>query len=247
MPRHFFVLGAQRCGTTYLYNLLDAHPEIEMARPLRPEPKFFLDEAACAAGLDHYERAFFSDSGTAIRGEKGTSYLERGDALCRIAQMIPDANHVVILRDPVRRAISHYRFSVENGVEDLPLEDALKASISGTRYWDRRRFSVSPFAYLPRGEYVTYLRALMEVIPRARLHVLLLEELLADLEVIADLYARLGADPSFRPATSDAIANASSPTHDPVAPATVDYLRSFYRGPNHQLVKLLGRPLPWPG
>jgi len=38
---HFFVVGAQRSGTTYLYNVLDEHPQIFMAKPVRPEPKFF--------------------------------------------------------------------------------------------------------------------------------------------------------------------------------------------------------------
>ena len=49
VTRHLLVIGAQRCGTTYLHDLLDAHPEIAMARPARPEPKVFLaDELAGA-------------------------------------------------------------------------------------------------------------------------------------------------------------------------------------------------------
>jgi hypothetical protein len=39
---HFFIVGAQRSGTTYLYHLLSEHPSINMATPVWPEPKFFL-------------------------------------------------------------------------------------------------------------------------------------------------------------------------------------------------------------
>ena len=38
----FFIVGAQRSGSTYLYNLLDGHPDVCMAKHVRPEPKYFL-------------------------------------------------------------------------------------------------------------------------------------------------------------------------------------------------------------
>ena len=62
MTEHFFIIGAQRSGTTYLYHLLDEHPEICMARPLRPEPKFFLKNELYARGLEYYETCYFPDS-----------------------------------------------------------------------------------------------------------------------------------------------------------------------------------------
>ena len=55
MTNHFFIVGAQRCGTTYLYNLLDEHPEIEMAKPVKPEPKFFMKDDLFEKGLDFYK------------------------------------------------------------------------------------------------------------------------------------------------------------------------------------------------
>ena len=56
MAGHFLVVGAQRCGTTYLHDLLAAHPEIAMARPARPEPKAFLREEPPRA--DDYRAEF---------------------------------------------------------------------------------------------------------------------------------------------------------------------------------------------
>ena len=49
--RHLLVVGAQRCGTTYLATALDAHPDVAMARPSRPEPKVFNDASLSALGL----------------------------------------------------------------------------------------------------------------------------------------------------------------------------------------------------
>ena len=51
MTRHFLIIGAQRCGTTFLHSLLDAHPYIAMARPSHPEPKVFLSDRSIAVGL----------------------------------------------------------------------------------------------------------------------------------------------------------------------------------------------------
>src|SRR6266576_1930600 len=107
MHDHFVIVGAQRCGTTYLYRLLDEHPEIEMAKPLWPEPKFFLDDERYPLGLPYYESQFFSEPETRVRGEKSTSYIESETAAQRIKATLPEAAVLVVLRDPVLRAISN--------------------------------------------------------------------------------------------------------------------------------------------
>ncbi|MBA2558792.1 MAG: sulfotransferase, partial [Propionibacteriales bacterium] len=59
MTRHLLVIGAQRCGTTYLHSILDSHPDITMARPARPEPKVFMSDQLVARGLDWYRETYF--------------------------------------------------------------------------------------------------------------------------------------------------------------------------------------------
>ena len=78
MIRHLLVIGAQRCGTTYLHTLLDAHPQITMARPANPEPKVFCsDEATRARARQWYRETYFAHAGDELLlGEKSTSYLE---------------------------------------------------------------------------------------------------------------------------------------------------------------------------
>lgn len=243
-PDHFVIVGAQRCGTTYLYRLLDEHPEIEMAKPLRPEPKFFLDDARYARGLGHYESELFEEA-TRVRGEKSTSYIESDVAAQRIKAMLPGAVIVVLLRDPVVRAVSNYRFSAQNGNEDLPLADALRESATEKREWDASRFSVSPYAYLPRGRYVDYLECFSRHVPREQMHVVLFEELVADAGVVAGLYERLGVDAAFVPGGLGAVANASEGHAETIEPELESWLRDYFREPNRRLESFLGRPLPW--
>ena len=63
MSRRFVIIaGAQRSGTTYLYRVLDAHPGTHMARPSRPEPKFFHLDSEYARGLDYYLERYFGEA-----------------------------------------------------------------------------------------------------------------------------------------------------------------------------------------
>lgn len=246
MPDHFVIVGAQRSGTTYLYGILDEHPEIEMAKPLRPEPKFFLDDDQYALGLDYYESHFFSDATARVRGEKSTSYIESEVAAQRISVTLPDALIVVVVRDPVRRAVSNYRFTVEHGIEDLPPADALRRAASGDRPWDRTRFSVSPFDYLARGRYVDYLERFAAHVARDQMRVLLFEELVADPSVVASLYERLGVDPTVRPSGLGTAVNAANAPDELLEPELETWLRDYFHEPNRRLEEFLERRLPWP-
>jgi hypothetical protein len=203
MTRHFIVAGAQRSGTTLLYQWLDAHPEIEMARPLRPEPKFFLLHDS----LDGYRALFRGKPGAHVFGEKSTSYMERGDVAERVRALLPDAQVIFLLRDPVERALSNYRFSVESGVETASLEDALRDE---ERPYDRARFSVSPFAYLARGHYTRLLEPWERALGRRQLFIMTFEELLHNPASIAPLLQWLGADPSFAPPVPAQAVNATT-------------------------------------
>ncbi|MDP9318558.1 MAG: sulfotransferase domain-containing protein, partial [Actinomycetota bacterium] len=158
MTRHLLVIGGQRCGTTYLYAMLEAHPDIAMARPARPEPKVFMSDELAARGLEWYRATYFAHATTeSVLGEKSTSYLEDGEAAKHAASVLGAAEIVVQLRDPVARAVSNWRFSAGHGLEERPLAQALDENLQGLRDWDRSVSSVSPFAYLERGRYVDYL------------------------------------------------------------------------------------------
>ena len=84
--RHLVVIGAQRCGTTYLHDLLAAHPQIAMARPTRPEPKVFLSDEVADRGRGWYVETYFGHAtDEPVLGEKSTSYLEYPEVADRVA------------------------------------------------------------------------------------------------------------------------------------------------------------------
>lgn len=247
MADRFFVVGAQRCGTTYLYHLLDAHPEIEMARPVRPEPKFFLDDALYDQGIGYYDRTFFAGKrGARLKGEKSAAYLESDVAAKRIARAFPGARILILVRDPVARAVSHWRFSVENGVEDLPMEEAFRQERERWDRYDRDRFSMSPYAYLRRGKYVDDILRWEHLFPRERIGLFLYEALVGAPETLANLYGFLGADPAFVPDAVGERINASAPPpagSEALSPETEAWLARYFAEPNGRLAVWTGLDL----
>jgi hypothetical protein len=241
---HFFIVGGQRCGTTYLCHLMDEHPQIEMAKPFRPEPKYFLQDVSFPADLAHYESTFFgSKPGARLRGEKSTSYMESRAAAERLAAWFPRAKIVFVLRDPIDRAMSHYWFSVENGLETLPMADAFRREEERRRCFDPARVSVSPFAYLSRGLYVDSLAMYEEFFPRDQIAVLLYEEMVGTVDAVQRLYAFLGVDPRFSPTAVGRRVNEGTKRSGEPPREVGEYLEAYFEEATARLAARLGKDL----
>ncbi len=178
----FLLVGAMRAGTTSLHHILASHPRVRM--PEREQ--FFLDsddldehaeEHLDAAGrfrprsferelttaLPAYMARFDAPDGVLV-GEDSTTYLTSEAAPERARRLMPEARILVILRDPVERAWSHYWHLVSSGRAVLSLEASL-ISARGT--------------LLKRSTYAPGLRRWQEAFGRERVHVALFEELWA--------------------------------------------------------------------
>ncbi len=242
--RHFLVIGGQRCGTTYLHSLLDAHPGVTMARPARPEPKVFLSDELTDRGVEWYDATFFGHAVPGqLLGDKSTSYLEDPTAPARARRMLGDPAVVVLLRDPVERAVSNWRFSTDHGRETRPAEEALAANLEEPRAWDPATSSVSPFAYLERGRYVDHLVAWLEEFPGT--HVLFLDDLLSDPATVDRLLEALGVDPSRVPTGAASPVNTSEAPVPALGAGLRARLEDYFADSDAALARLLGRDLPW--
>ena len=240
MTRHFVVVGAQRSGTTYLHHLLEEHPAIAMARPVRPEPKAFLSPEPF--DLDTYRARWFAHAtGEPVLGEKSTSYLENPAAPERIREVLGEPQILVQLRDPIARAISNWGFSRDHGVETRGLTEALEANLEWPLQWDPEKTSVSPFAYLERGRYVDDLER-WQGFP---LRVQLFEDLVADSGRIAETYAWLGVDAAYVPAAAGTPVNQGQPVGERLGDDLVVRLREWFADADAALSEMLGRRLPW--
>ena len=248
MSRHFLVIGAQRCGTTYLRTLLDEHPQILMASPAVPEPKVFLTDEVVERGLGWYAATWFADAAghdDLLLGEKTTSYLEDPRAAARAAAVLGDASILVQLRDPVERAVSNWQLSTKHGLETRDLAHALSANLEGPTPWDPERTSVSPYAYLERGRYVDYL-APWHTAFRHRVRFQFLEDLHARPDGIGETYAWLGVHPEFRPLSLGEPVNQSSRRPPRLPSELVTRLRDWFAESDRALAAMVGRPVPWP-
>lgn len=240
---HLFIVGAQRSGSTYLYHLLDSHPDVCMAKPVRPEPKFFLSDDLYSKGRGFYEETYFNalPARTRYLGEKSTSYIESPTAARRIREFYPDARIVMILRDPVQRAWSNYLFSVQHGLETLGFEAALAAEPQ--RLADAKFVtSVNPYAYRRRGHYIDYIRDYLKVFAACQLHIVIFEEIVANLHATQSLYRSLEIDATFIPPSLGEVVNPGNQDHE-VPLAALRQLALGYRQSIQELEKHLNRPL----
>lgn len=192
--RQLFIIGCQRCGTTNLYGYLDQHPLIELAKPLRPEPKFFLQKDISFINRYSYENKYFSniDDQFMYIGEKSTSYIESKYALGNLNSVYPEAKYIVILREPIRRMISNYRFSFQNNLEKFSFDEAIK--MENYRESDKN-LSVSPFSYKKRSIYINYLRSIYEILDFRQVKVIILEQLISSPQILKELWQWLNLDP----------------------------------------------------
>jgi hypothetical protein len=241
----FAIAGGQRCGTTSLYHLLDQHPEIFLAKPVRPEPKFFLEDPRPGKDRAWYIQRWFSDTGDAkAAGEKSASYLESDGAAARMKRLFPALRVIFVLRHPVERALSNHRFSRQHGLETRPLDWAVRNEASRLRETRFPALSAHPFAYVRRGRYADCLASFLRAFSRSEIHVILFEELLDDpAGVCGRVFRFLGVDAGFRPPRLDVAYNVQEYGDLSLAQDTIDYLFEQFRGPNRRLQDLLHRDL----
>jgi hypothetical protein len=179
MHQNLFVgIGAQKCASTWLYEILQDHPQVVLST--HKETDFF--SYHYGRGLQWYERQFPTQRSACLSGEISPSYLISGDVPERLASFAPDAKILVSLRDPVERAISNHRHEVRLGNftgPDLSFEAGLQNN---------------PM-YLEQSRYGTHLRRWLRYFTPSRILIVLQEDIQAEpLAVARQVYGFLGID-----------------------------------------------------
>jgi hypothetical protein len=259
----FLIIGAQRAGTTTFFDALRRHPDIAPPRSVDravawDKELHFFDEKF-EKGLDWY-RSFFPlkalrDVRRAlgrdlIAGESTPYYLFHPAVPERVASAIPDMRLVVILRDPVERAYSHYQLMRRMGRERLSFEDALDAEeerLAG----ERERLLVDPsfrarhhrnHSYVSRGLYAEQLERWLTYFPREQLLVLAAEDLRTrGGKVYAEALGFLGV--RAHPPSDLLLRNVAS--YEPPDPVIRERLERVFAEPNARLARLVGRDFDW--
>jgi len=232
---NFFILGAAKSGTTALYYLLGKHPQVHLSTP--KEPYFFEDEYE--RGPDYYWRTYYAAGwrGQALVGEARVANLYLPYVPQRIHQTVPDARLVVILRNPIDRAFSHWWMQRSKGMEAKTFQDTLRENhsniVSGLTIespdaealW-RANMAPKPNhlgvrtcslpIMLEAGYYAKQLERYLRYFPRSQLCVLFFDDFSrAPLDTTRLLFEFLGLDPTGikKPAAREnvALTNFSQP------------------------------------
>ncbi|MHB8241789.1 MAG: sulfotransferase family protein [Solirubrobacteraceae bacterium] len=189
----FIVIGAQKAGTTSLFEYLRRHPEIGL--PASKEAPYFSHDAVYELGWrDFMSKAAFVDEtrkwGTvtphymvggvyepaAANGVNGDRYDERTIPL-RIREQLPNVRIVAILRDPVERARSHYNMAVMNGFEQRSFDDAIGELLDPQMLARARETPEETTGYVTWGEYGRILAGYRDVFPADQILVVFTDEL----------------------------------------------------------------------
>lgn len=171
----FIVVGAQKAGTTALHDFLSEDPAYAVSTT--KEVHFFDDETINWEAPDYAPyHAHFDWRGEAIRGEATPIYLYWPRSLERIAVYNPAIKLIVMLRDPVERAWSHWRMETARGVETQPFSWCIREG--RTRLFKAVPWGVDrEFSYVERGFYGEQMARLLDFFPREQVLVLKADDL----------------------------------------------------------------------
>lgn len=229
---NFFLLGGAKCGSTTLFHLLDQHPDLYLAP--EKEAHFFNADRYYRRGLPAYLEDHFRGAGEyAVRGEATPQYFHRaGKVAPRMkATLGGDLRFVIILRDPVRRAWSHYLHQRSLGGESLSFSDAVAVEER------RREKGRSWMGYFRDGLYARQFRVWLEHYPRGAFRVVLLDELKRDpVRVVRDVFRFLDLD--------DAVPVETEVERNPASEARLPLLGRLLNRPT-RLTNLLKRLVPY--
>ncbi|MCW4466157.1 sulfotransferase [Glutamicibacter sp. MNS18] len=182
MQPGFIIAGAQRCATTSLFRMLARHPQVrppilnkgihffDTADRFARGPRFYAGHFPLRRPLGHQR----------ISGEASPYYLFHPLAMERIATVAPEAQVIVLLRDPVQRAFSAYKQEKGRGFETLPFEEALDREEERLAGEEARiiadpgyqSFAHQHFGYVARGRYTHQLQRAERALAPGKLTIL---------------------------------------------------------------------------
>lgn len=170
----FMIVGAQKCGTTALGQFLAQHPEIGMSSQKEVHLFDAPDYVAGTSARDvdaRYRRYFEHVPDVAIRGEATPIYMYLRTIAVELKRYNADLKLIVLLRDPVERALSDYYMQKARAREPMPLWLALLLEPWRLgRDQDRRRprSATREYSYRSRGLYSLQLREIYRHFDRER-------------------------------------------------------------------------------
>jgi Sulfotransferase domain len=248
----FFIIGTAKGGTNSLYNLLTRHPHVEPAalKGLQYFSKHF-DQ-----GVEWYRGQFppprWKDGRRSSTGEATPRYLYHPLVPERMAEVVPQARLIALLRNPVDRTYSHYHERVSDMRETRSFEEAIEAEkewMSGKEdgppeHEPRGGVERPTFPYLEMGIYVDQLLRWSKFFSNEQMLVLKSEDFfereLDTLKVVLDFLDL----PDWEPEEAPKIHNKGH-YKQKMDPAIRQWLEDYFKPHNRRLYEYLGVDFGW--
>jgi hypothetical protein len=257
----FLIVGTKRGGTTSMWNWLVEHPGV---LPMFPAPRgnkstdYFFDGGA--AGERWYHSHFHTQAHRSlvqrrrghrvVSGEASPLYMYDPRICPLVRSALPDVKVIIQLRDPVKRAFSHWQERVGQGVEPLSFREALAAEPARTG-GELERMLADPsyysssfdwFSYRDRGVYAPQVRQWLEAFPREQVLIVASEDFSRDEQGVMDGVSDFLGIPRYQ--------RVGYARHNLSPRITMDEdlraeLREFYAPHNQELYALLDRDFGW--
>ncbi|WP_181833169.1 sulfotransferase family protein [Bacillus taeanensis] len=185
---NFYIVGAAKCGTTSLYYYLNSHPNVYMST--MKEPHFFAQVnptkeqrhiVPVVSNEVDYLKLFEGCEDGMLKGEASPSYLWSEKAPLNIYEKAPDGKIIILLRDPIERAYSHYLMDFRQGVQTKSFYEALKEDYSKKE----KGWGVSHL-YVELGLYYEQVKRYLETFGDDQIKVLLFEDLKSNRESLME-------------------------------------------------------------
>ncbi len=229
----FVIIGAQKGGTSFLYHLLTLHPLVEPAA--RKELHFFDNPELFDHGAEWYRRCFprlnSKDGQRSMTGEATPYYLFDPPVAKRMAQIVPQARLIALLRNPIDRAYSHYQMQVKRGTEPRTFEEAIEQQHS---------------SYMSRGIYVDQLLRWFEFFGKEQMLILKSEDFFArPVETLKVVLTFLDL-PDWQPEAPELQQRRHSGTYiQKLDPSTRQRLEAYFEPYNQRLYECLDVDFGW--
>lgn len=200
MKVDFFIVGAPKAGTTSLYHYLHEHPQVEMS--LQKEPNYFSFKAIQSQGLYYkknridtqkkYNGLFNFHKRDVIFGEGSVSYLFYPTVAQDIKEYNPSAKIIIMLRNPIDRAFSHYLMDYRLGLVSNSFEDIINKK-------SKHKYAHLFYQqYIQAGKYTAQIKRYFDVFDKENILLIDYEEFKSDvIGTVASVYTFLNVSAEF--------------------------------------------------
>ena len=200
---YFFVVGVMKGGTTSLFKYLKEHPDVWM--PDEKEIPFFHNEDISDDTWRTYRAIYLMPkNGEKLAGTASPQYMCDSRIPERMSKFVPDAKIIIVVRDPIERAVSHYKMLARWGIEKRTFDDAVSHQLQPHILKLERIRSCSERgavddSYVCRGEYGRIVDLYSSCYP-GKVLIICSDDLRDERKLTLErVFQFLGVDPDFVP------------------------------------------------